>query len=95
MADDVADGVNTAGVYTRVATLLIDAGHLIRAFAITDALVSAVRRCSDKFSQARAGRLIVDHLALRVRSAGRRLARINGGQRIHGFKDNDDRLNDA
>jgi len=76
MTDNIAHGIDPAGVGAGLATLLIDAGQFIRTFAVADTLVAAVRWRSDKFLQARAGSLVIDDSALRVRSTRRWLARI-------------------
>jgi len=90
MADNIAHGINSAGIGTGVATLLIDAGQFIRTFAVADTLVPTVRWRSDKFLQARTRSLVIDDLALRVRSTWRWLARIKFWRWFRGFKINKD-----
>jgi hypothetical protein len=90
VADNIAHGIDPAGIDTGVATLLIDAGQFIRTFAVADTFVPAVRWRSDKFLQARAGSLVIDDLALRVRSTWRWLTRIKQWRRFRGFKINKD-----
>lgn len=59
--------VSTFAIYTR---------HLARTFTVTNTLRSTIRWCSNKLWQARARRCIINDLALRIRAARRRLARI-------------------
>lgn len=43
MTDDIANGIDPAGADARIATFLVDAGHLIGTFAVADTLVPTVR----------------------------------------------------
>lgn len=69
--DDVAEGVDTAGAWTRVRALFVLAGEISRALLVDDALGSAVWRSADVVRQAGAGREAVDDATLRVWTAGR------------------------
>lgn len=48
MTDNMTVSVRTAGTNARILTFLINASQVISAFAITDALCSAIRRIADK-----------------------------------------------
>lgn len=43
VTNNIANGIDAASIDTRIATFLIDAGHFVRAFTVTDTLVPAIR----------------------------------------------------
>jgi hypothetical protein len=76
MVDDAALGVWAASARARVPAFLVYAGLVAGALGVNDALGAAVGWRADVRRQARAGGAFAAHLALRVWSARRRLARI-------------------
>lgn len=65
-----------ASTSTRVSAFLVNASLVAGALRVDDTLRSAIGRRTDVIRQARAGGTFPAHLALRVRAARRRLARI-------------------
>lgn len=83
-----AVGVLSAGTWTRVRALVIDARLVLRALGADDATRSAGRRNAGESRLAEADRVTVVNSAMAVGSARRRYAGISrDGQRRHDFQD--------
>lgn len=70
-------GEIAASARARILAPLIDTRGGAEAFRIVGAFRSTIRRTADVVQQARAGRMRADHLALRVRAARIRRARVS------------------
>lgn len=76
MVDDAALGVRGASARARIDALLINASLVRRAVGADGALGPAVGHLADHARRAAAPRRTVHHLALSVRSARMRIARV-------------------
>lgn len=79
-----ARGVHAAGTATRIDAALVDARLIAATVRILRTLRPAVGRPANVVADARADRRVADDATLRVGSAGRRIAGINGDGRTDG-----------
>lgn len=86
MINDEAIGQRVTRSRTWISTFAINTRHLAWTFAVTNTLRSTVRWRSHELYHARAGRCIIDDLALRIRAARRRLTRVYRFWNILRFK---------
>lgn len=84
--NDTANSQSVTRAGTRISAFAIDARQLTRAFAVTDALWSAVGRRSAELWHAGARRRVVDDLTLGIGTAWRGLARVYRFRCIFRFK---------
>lgn len=63
-------GIGATDTRTGIRTLLIDACLILRTLRAADTLGTTARRLTNVFRQARADRLLIQFLALRIGTAG-------------------------
>ena len=76
MTNNFALSIESASIWTRIFTFLVDASQVTRAFWVADTFRLAIRWVSDHFRQTRARCLISNNSTLSIRSTRRWLTRI-------------------